>query len=111
MDCANPECRCGLFDRPGGSIWLMQLDSPRDRLDDDGGAFSYFPAPTKCFWLCAECSQQFIVLRWTAAGLCLARRQGSSRGAPAASGAASLDLATLTVHASTQVEEEFLDIG
>jgi hypothetical protein len=111
MNCANPACRCGLFDRPGGSIWLMHLDEPREHLLKDSGTFSSVPAPTKCFWLCAECSRQFIVVRWTAEGLRLARKQTRTRGTTTVSGSANPELAPLTVHASTHIEEEFLDIG
>lgn len=112
MNCANPDCRCGLFDRPGGSIWLMQLEVPHEQLvEDDRGAFTLRPAPTKCFWLCAECSEYFIVQRWTPVGVCLAEKKSSRRSTSIVGGVAAIDLAPFTFHASAQFEEEFLDIG
>lgn len=112
MNCANPACRCGLFDRPGGSIWLMQLELPReDFADDDSGAFTLHLAPTRCFWLCAECSRQLVVLRWTPAGVCLAPRPALTNSGSANRGSKPLGLPSLSFHASARIEEEFLDIG
>lgn len=48
MQCANPKCHCGLFDVPGGSIWLLQLELPRDlRKDYDEAAFLMPMLPQK----------------------------------------------------------------
>jgi hypothetical protein len=112
MRCANPDCCCGLFDQPGGSIWLMQLETPCDRptesMDYD---FSVSAVPTKCFWLCAECSRRFILSRWTPAGVCLVKRQPGMRYRTATQMREAIDPIPLRVCATPQVEGEFLDVG
>ena len=40
MVCANPKCRCGFFEKPGRSIWLMQLELSGDQSAGNGAIFS-----------------------------------------------------------------------
>jgi hypothetical protein len=112
MVCANPKCRCGLFDMPGGSIWLLQLELPGGQPVGNGEeAFSVSKLPQKYFWICADCSRQFVLWRWTPSGVFLAQRKPGVqyRNTRDMEGASSLF--PLSVHASAQVEEEFLDVG
>jgi hypothetical protein len=112
MNCANPECRCGLFDLPGGSIWLMQLEVPRDHLaEDEDCAFSVCVLPRKYFWLGADCSQFFVISHWTPSGLSLAKRQTGVQRAASRQAEDASDPFPICVCASNQVEEEFLDVG
>lgn len=110
MVCANTKCGCGLFDIPGGSIWLLQLEQSCDRpTTDDEGAFSLPNPPQKYFWLCPDCSRRFVIWRWTATGVVLAERRPGARYRNEQGDAA--DPLPFGVYASTQVEEEFLDVG
>lgn len=80
MRCANPKCRCGLFDMAGGSIWLLQLELSGDQpTGNSEEAFSVSTLPQKCFWLCAACSRRFVLWRWTPSGVFLAQRQPGVR--------------------------------
>jgi hypothetical protein len=72
MQCANSKCCCDLFDQPGGSLWLMELEVSCDELlDGDENGFPVCTLPTKYFWLCVDCSQKFVVRRWTRSGVVL----------------------------------------
>ena len=110
MVCANTKCGCGLFDMPGGSIWLLQLelhgDHPTVNSED---AFSASTSTQKYFWLCPACSRRFVLWRWTTSGVFLAQRQPDTRYHNERVDASNPFL--LSVHASAQVEEEFLDVG
>lgn len=85
MQCANPECCCALFDQPGGSLWLMELDVSCDELiEGDEYGFPVCTLPMKYFWLCVDCSQKFVVRRWTRSGVDLPPKPGREgyRAAP-----------------------------
>jgi len=112
MHCANAECSRGLLDLPGGSVWLMQLEVPPDQSapSDDPG-FSMCTLPTKYFWLCADCSLRFVISRWTPSGLVLVRRQPGLRGSTIKRTEDADTSIPFSVHASSQIEEEFLDVG
>jgi hypothetical protein len=112
MRCSNPKCRCGLFDMPGGSIWLLQLELPRDPpTGNSEEAFSVSELPKKYFWLCAACSRRFVLWRWTPSGVFLAQRQPGVRYRNAREMEDASNPFPFSVHASAQVEEEFLDVG
>jgi len=109
MHCANPDCNCELFDMPGGSIWLLELELPGDQpIGNSEGAFSLDTLPQKYFWLCAVCSRRFVLSRWTPSGVSLVQRQPGVRYRKMEDESNPL---SFTVHASVQVEEEFLDVG
>ena len=110
MICANTNCGCGSFDMPGGSIWLLQLEVPGDQLTiNNGEEFSVSIAPQKYFWLCPDCSRRFVLWRWTEAGVSLAERRLNARYGNEGEDAS--DPSPFSVHASVQVEEEYLDVG
>jgi hypothetical protein len=112
MRCANPKCRCELFDMPGGSIWLLQLELPDDQpTGNSEEAFSTPALPQKYFWLCADCSRRFVLWRWTPSGVLLAQRQPDVRYRNAREMEDASDPFPFSVHASAQIEEEFLDLG
>jgi hypothetical protein len=85
---------------------------PRNELM--GSSSDEFPvcaAPQKYFWLCADCSRDFILWRWTPEGVLLAPKHLDSRYRNARGTGSASDSAPFSVHASAQVEEEFLDVG
>lgn len=97
---------------PGGSIWLLQLEPEGDQPTGNGeDAFSVSTLPQKCFWLCAACSRRFVLWRWTPSGLFLAQRQPGVRYRNAREMEGASNPFPFSVHASAQVEEEFLDVG
>jgi hypothetical protein len=97
---------------PGGSIWLLQLELPGDQPTGNGEeAFSVSTLPQKYFWLCAACSRHFVLWRWTPSGVFLAQRKPGARYGNASEFASSSNPFPFSVHASAQVEEEFLDVG
>ena len=111
MHCANPKCRCELFDMPGGSIWLLQLE-PRDLpIGNSEEAFSPPTLPQKYFWLCSACSRRFSLARWTPFGVFLTQRHLGVRYRNARETEGGSNPFPFSVHASAQVEEEFLDVG
>jgi hypothetical protein len=112
MRCANPDCCCGLFDQPGGTIWLMQLEVPRDNpIESIDYGFPVSTLPTKYFWLCPDCSRRFILLRWMPTGVCLVKKQPGVRSRAATRMGEAVSPFPFSVCASPQVEEEFLDVG
>jgi len=112
MRCANPKCHCGLFDMLGGSIWLLQLELSGYQPTGSGEeAFSVSALPRKYFWLCDACSRRFILWRWTPSGVHLATKQSDARHGNGSPPDSMSDPFPLSVHASVQVEEEYLDVG
>ncbi len=82
MLCANPECLSTLFDQPGGSLWLMELEVKHDpaKSGEDNG-FPVCTLPTKYFWLCVDCTERYVLSRWTLSGVVLKpRRPGVIHG-------------------------------
>ena len=112
MICANPDCYCGLFDKPGGSIWLMQLEVPRDQTADSMDyEFQATMRPMKYFWLCPDCDQHFILSRWTPTGVSLAKMRPYVGSRTATQMVDAVNPFPFRVCATPQVEEEFLDVG
>jgi hypothetical protein len=112
MRCVNQECSCGLLDVPGGSVWLMQLEGSRDQpAEGDDNGFSVCTLPTKYFWLCADCSCRFVLSRWTPSGVVLAKNHADTHNGAVRRTWDPNTLSPLSVHASAQVEGEFLDVG
>ena len=112
MRCVNPDCCCGIFDQPGGSIWLMQLEVPRDQPTDcTDFEFPVPTSPTKYFWLCPECDRRFILSRWTPTGVSLIRKHPGMHFRAATRMGEAVNPFPFSVCASPQVEEEFLDVG
>ena len=110
MVCANTKCGCGLFDMPGGSICLLQLELPGDQPTvNSEDAFFVSTSPRKYFGLCAACSRRFVLWRWTTSGVFLAQRRPGTRYRNERQDAS--NPFPFSVHASAQVEEEFLDVG
>lgn len=73
MRCANPDCCCDQFDQPGGSLWMMELElSSRDSVHVEDNGFPVAHEPIKYFWLCVDCSEKYILYRWTPSGIVLA---------------------------------------
>ena len=76
MHCANPDCCCDTFDLPGGSLWWMELEESRDQpIENEDNGFPICILPLKYFWLCAECSQRFVLSQWTPTGIVLVPRR------------------------------------
>ena len=112
MRCANPDCCCGLFDQPGGSIWLMQLETPCDQLMESVDYdFSVSTLPSKYFWLCADCSRRFILSRWTPTGVSLVKKQPNTHFRTATRMEDLVNPFPFSICASFQVDEELLDVG
>jgi hypothetical protein len=112
MVCANPNCSCRLFDVPGGTIWLLQLERPDVQpTDESDETFSIPSLRHKYFWLCAACSRRFVLQRWTPTGVLLAPKQLDARYTNAQNMEPMSSPFSVSVHASAQVEEEFLDVG
>ncbi len=110
MRCANSECSRDLLDLPGGSVWLMQLEMPTNSSGHGYDGFPICTQPTKYFWLCAECSRHFVLLRWTPFGLIPGKNQSVPNRTAAVRLASSLTSTPFSVHVSFLLEEEFLDV-
>jgi hypothetical protein len=75
VQCANPQCSKELLYLREGRIELLELESQADdQLPPDDGAFAMNGLPSKYFWLCGECSEIYILKRWTTSGLVLVFR-------------------------------------
>jgi hypothetical protein len=75
VQCANPQCSKELLYLREGRIELLELESHTDdQLPPDDGAFAMNCLPSKYFWLCGECSEIYILKRWTTSGLVLVFR-------------------------------------
>ena len=108
MHCANPDCCCDTFDQPGGSLWLLELDVSRGQpIDSDDNGFPICSLPMKCFWLCVECSQRFVLSRWTPAGIVLARRRSLTEHGVTGSAESPGSKPPIRIHASGSFEAEF----
>jgi hypothetical protein len=88
VQCANPQCSKELLYLREGRIELLELESHADdQLRPDDGAFAMNCLPSKYFWLCGECSEIYILKRWTTSGLVLVfRNRNTADGASPASG-------------------------
>src|SRR5580765_1658371 len=105
MHCANPSCCCGTFDQPGGSIWLLELELSRvDPLESDDNGFPIRSIPIKYFWLCVECSQRFVVSRWTQAGIVLSPRRDFIQHDVLKTAESPDSKPPISIHASASVE-------
>jgi hypothetical protein len=72
MLCVNPECCSASFDQPGGSLWLMELEMDRDQqANGEDNGFPICTRPTKCFWLCVDCSEKYVLSKWLRSGVVL----------------------------------------
>jgi hypothetical protein len=108
LQCVNPDCSSSEFDQPGGSIWLMEFEASREELTggDDNG-FPINSMPLKCFWLCAQCSQLFVLSRWTDAGIVLAPRPNWAGRNAARSVESQGSKSPIRIFASANIESEF----
>ena len=108
MHCANPDCCCDTFDRPGGSLWLMELEASRDQpIESEDNGFPIRILPLKYFWLCIECSQRFVLSQWTPTGIVLAPRRSLVQRGTARYAESPSSKPTIRVHASAGFEAEF----
>jgi hypothetical protein len=75
MQCANPDCSTELLYLRSGSLQLLEQHIPADlgSASDDTGFSARIP-PRKFFWLCGECTKNFVIRQWTAGGLLLRKR-------------------------------------
>lgn len=107
MLCANSDCSRDIFDQPGGSLWQMELELCWGRsFEGEDNGFPICTQPMKCFWLCVQCSQKFVLQRWTPAGIVLApvSRLIEHRAADTADRASK---PPVRVHASASFEADF----
>jgi hypothetical protein len=75
MLCANPQCFEELLYLREGRLELLELEShAEEQFRADDGAFAMRSLPSKCFWLCGECAETYIVKRWTTSGLVVVLR-------------------------------------
>ncbi len=108
LQCVNPACSSSEFDQPGGSIWLMEFEvSHRELSGGDDNGFPINSMPLKYFWLCVECSQIFVLSRWTDAGIVLAPRPNFAGHDAARSAESQGSKPPIRIFASTNIESEF----
>ncbi len=108
VHCANPACSSSEFDQPGGSIWLMEFEASRGYpTGGDDNGFPINSMPLKYFWLCVECSQIFVLSRWTEAGIVIATRPDSARHDVARSAESQGSKPPIRIFASVNIESEF----
>jgi hypothetical protein len=75
MQCANPQCFKELLYLREGRLELLDLESHADdQFQPDDGSFAMRSLTSRCFWLCGECAQAYIVKRWTTSGLVVVLR-------------------------------------
>jgi hypothetical protein len=73
--CANPQCSQELLYLREGRVALLDLEShANDQPRPDDGAFAMRSLPSRCFWLCGECTKAYVVKRWTTSGLVVVLR-------------------------------------
>ena len=80
--CANPECSKELLYLREGRLALLDMEShANDQPRPDDGAFAMRSLPSRCFWLCGDCTKTYVVKRWTTSGLVvvLRNRTGDSK--------------------------------
>jgi len=79
MRCANTQCN---FESPylrDGSLHLLELHACRTgRLEGDEGGFPRHCSNSKYFWLCGQCTQEFVIASWTPSGIVLAPKKQST---------------------------------
>ena len=108
MHCANPDCCCDTFDLPGGSLWRMELEESCDQpIENEDNGFPIHILPLKYFWLCGECSQRFVLSRWTPNGIVLAPRCNIVQVSVSMYTESPSSKPPIRVHASASFEAEF----
>jgi hypothetical protein len=81
VQCANPQCSKELLYLREGRLNLLEMEPHSDdQFQSDVGAFAMRSVPSKCFWLCGECTKTLIVKRWTTAGIVLVLRNQRTAG-------------------------------
>ena len=76
MKCANPSCTNTLVYLRGGVLRLLEMEAePHTRLHGHGDGFPVYRPSARYFWLCAECSEKFVMKRWTPDGVVLEPRR------------------------------------
>lgn len=72
MQCANPSCCKEALDLQNGTLSLLEMEvPPSERLIRGDCGFPVCAAPSRYFWLCAECSRTLRIRRWTSTGVIL----------------------------------------
>src|SRR3974390_130017 len=105
MLCANPECCSASFDQPGGSLWLMELEMDRDQeANSEDNGFPICTRPTKCFWLCVDCSEKYVLSRWLRSGVVLKPRRSGERHGPAKQRQQAAYRPPIRIYASSDLE-------
>ena len=110
MRCANQDCCSALFDQPGGSLWLMELETSHTELmEGEDNGFPICSVPMKYFWLCVDCSQRFVLRRWTPSGIVLMPKPSREKCKTAEHSEPAASKCPVRVHASPRLEAELLE--
>lgn len=76
MQCANPYCRTSAQNQPGGTLRLMEMEvPPDDRVIGADGGFPVCCAQSRYFWLCAQCSRELVLRKWTSSEVIIEPRR------------------------------------
>ena len=83
----------------------MELEVSRDhRIDIEANGFPICTRPRKYFWLCADCSQKYVLCRWTSSGVVLLSKQSPMRDESAKRKDAPVSKPPHRIHNSTGLE-------
>ena len=75
MKCSNSECSYESNALSAGTLYLLEFDQPSNRrIAGNEHGFPSCLSPRRYFWLCASCSRQYVVKKWTEAGVLLEQR-------------------------------------
>ena len=108
--CANPDCCRALLDQPGGSVWMMELEtSSREFIDSEDNGLPIPTKPVRYFWLCIDCREKFVLHRWTPSGVVLLPKSSWDRQIPAIHAEPRGSKPQIRFHASRWLEAELMD--
>lgn len=91
-------------------MWLMELEVSCDELlDGDENGFPVCTLPKKYFWLCVDCSQKFVVRRWTRSGVILSSKSERDGYQSAPNSEPLFPKPPVRLRASARIEEELME--
>jgi hypothetical protein len=89
---------------------MMELEkSSREFINGEDNGFPIPTQPVRYFWLCTDCSEKFILHRWTPSGLVLLPRSAWDRQLPALHTEPGISKPPIRFRASPRLKAELVE--
>jgi hypothetical protein len=89
---------------------MMELETTsREVIHGEDNGFPVSHQQIKYFWLCIDCSEKYVLHRWTPSGIVLLPKSKWDRQSPAIHAEPHVSKPPIRFHASRQLEAELLE--